>query len=567
MKTRAMPFVILLLAALYVGVKAVRSSAPPDQMRLDVFGEIPVAHGGRVKPIDSLARNLLRVVSDRETFEDGQGKSQPAVRWLLDVMVDAQDPEKRARKHKVVRIYDLDLLNELKLERRKYYRYAIDEFADRLPDLGERVQKAREKKENEQKLDRFETHLLEFVSKLEYYEAIARLAIPHVVPPADGTNAWKTLAEAKRASDPAADAFLAIRDAYAEGDVAQFNEAVRSYASRLSEGRPSDSRKGRFEAYFNEVDPFNVAKWLYFLAFALTALSWLGWEKALNRSALWLVALTFSLHTLALVGRIYLSGRPPVTNLYSSAVFIGWGCVLLGMILERLYKLGVGNTIASISGFATLLIAHILAAEGDTMAVLQAVLDTQFWLATHVTCITMGYSTTYVAGLIGMLLILRGVLTPSLTPELRASMARMMYGAICFGTFFSFVGTVLGGLWADDSWGRFWGWDPKENGALMIVLWNALILHARWGGMIRDRGLAILSVVGNVIVSWSWFGVNELGVGLHSYGFTEGRAFWLVLFVVSQAVVAGLGMLPPESWRSRPPEAGAHAEKSVPSGP
>ena len=98
----------------------------------------------------------------------------------------------------------------------------------------------------------------------------------------------------------------------------------------------------------------------------------------------------------------------------------------------------------------------------------------------------------------------------------------MIYGVICFAALFSFIGTVLGGLWADDSWGRFWGWDPKENGALIIVLWNALILHALWDRMVRDRGLAVLAVAGNIVTAWSWFGVNELGVGLHSYGFTEG---------------------------------------------
>ena len=109
---------------------------------------------------------------------------------------------------------------------------------------------------------------------------------------------------------------------------------------------------------------------------------------------------------------------------------------------------------------------------------------------------------------------------------------------------------MLGGLWADDSWGRFWGWDPKENGALMIVLWNALAVHARWGGLVKERGLAVLAVMGNIVVSWSWFGVNELGVGLHSYGFKEGTLFWLGLFVLSQLVVVMLGLVPKGFWWS-----------------
>ena len=99
----------------------------------------------------------------------------------------------------------------------------------------------------------------------------------------------------------------------------------------------------------------------------------------------------------------------------------------------------------------------------------------------------------------------------------------MVYGIVCFATLFSFVGTVLGGIWADQSWGRFWGWDPKENGALIIVLWNALILHARWGGLVRQRGLICLAIFGNIVTSWSWFGTNMLGIGLHSYPeFTAG---------------------------------------------
>jgi ABC-type transport system involved in cytochrome c biogenesis permease subunit len=181
-----------------------------------------------------------------------------------------------------------------------------------------------------------------------------------------------------------------------------------------------------------------------------------------------------------------------------------------------------------------LLIAYALAADGDTFTVLQAVLDTQFWLATHVVCITLGYATTFAAGLLGVIYLL---CMGWRYPALGKAMTSMIYGTLCFAIFFSFVGTVLGGLWADDSWGRFWGWDPKENGALIIVLWNALILHARWGGMIRQRGLAVLAVIGNITTSWSWFGVNELGVGLHSYGFTEGVLRNLGLFVVSQLVI------------------------------
>jgi ABC-type transport system involved in cytochrome c biogenesis permease subunit len=126
----------------------------------------------------------------------------------------------------------------------------------------------------------------------------------------------------------------------------------------------------------------------------------------------------------------------------------------------------------------------------------------------------------------------------------------MVYGIVCFATLFSFVGTILGGIWADQSWGRFWGWDPKENGALIIVIWNAIILHARWGGMIKQRGLMNLAVGGNIVTSWSWFGTNMLGVGLHSYGFTDAAFVALLSFVVSQVAIITIGLLPLGLWRS-----------------
>ncbi len=253
---------------------------------------------------------------------------------------------------------------------------------------------------------------------------------------------------------------------------------------------------------------------------------------------------------------------------------------------------------ASLAGFITLTIAHNLALGGDTMEMLRAVLDTNFWLATHVVVITLGYASTFAAGLLAILYIFLGVFTPLLTQKIGAgasatalptgnsskrvpvtagkgwsegelaglsqsritdpksevilgqALGKMVYGIVCFATLFSFVGTVLGGIWADQSWGRFWGWDPKENGALLIVLWNAVILHARWGDLVGDRGIMNLAIVGNIVTSFSWFGVNMLGIGLHSYGFMDAAFKWLMLFIGSQVLVILLGLLPLHLWRS-----------------
>jgi ABC-type transport system involved in cytochrome c biogenesis permease subunit len=343
-----------------------------------------------------------------------------------------------------------------------------------------------------------------------------------------------------------------IMVAHANDKADDFNKKVEDYHRWLAKNPPKefDGDRVSFETFFNNFAPFYYSAFSYLFAFVFAVAALLSWSKPLNRTAFLIILATFCVHTFALIARIYISGRPPVTNLYSSAVFIGWGCVVMGMIFESIYRLGIGNIIGAGLGAITLGISHLLAGDGDTFKVLQAVLDTQFWLATHVVCITLGYSTTFLAGALGLYYVVAGFVTTRVTPEASKELSRMMYGTVCFGIFFSFVGTVLGGLWADDSWGRFWGWDPKENGALLIVLWNAILLHAHWDKMVGPRGLAVLAVGGNVITSWSWFGVNELSVGLHAYGFTEGVWATLWAFWVSQAVVMIVGVLPTSFWRS-----------------
>ncbi|MFM1851191.1 MAG: hypothetical protein RIS54_875 [Verrucomicrobiota bacterium] len=346
-------------------------------------------------------------------------------------------------------------------------------------------------------------------------------------------------------------AYAGLAHAWRNGQSEQFNKIIELYRNQLQEFFAPELQKTDIEARFNFAQPFYTSMILYVLAFLLAVVSWLKWPDVLGRSAFWLVALAFAATTAGIATRMWLEGRPPVTNLYSSALFVGWGAVLLCLVLEQIYKNAVGSVAAGLIGFGTLLIAHHLSLSGDTLEMMRAVLDSNFWLATHVIIITIGYSATYLAGFLALIYIVRGLLTTSLDKATADALARMVYGIVCFATLFSLIGTVLGGIWADQSWGRFWGWDPKENGALIIVLWNAIILHARWGGLVRQRGLMNLAVFGNIVTSWSWFGTNMLGVGLHSYGFMDAAFWWLSAFVVSQLAIIAAASLPLERWRSR----------------
>jgi len=330
----------------------------------------------------------------------------------------------------------------------------------------------------------------------------------------------------------------------------EFNKAVDEHRSFLAATYTPELKKGAQENFFNHYEPFIKSSYVYVMAFLFGCAFWMTWSDWTRKSAYYLLLLAAVVHTSGLIFRMYLEGRPPVTNLYSSAIFVGWGGVLLGIILERIWKDGIGGVTAAAVGVATLIIAHHLSLSGDTMEMLRAVLDTNFWLATHVVMITLGYSAMFVAGFLAILFVVRGLMTSTLSQETARALNRMVYGVICFATLFSFVGTILGGIWADQSWGRFWGWDPKENGALLIVIWCAVILHARWGGLIKARGLMATAIFGNIITSFSWFGVNMLGVGLHSYGFMDKAFWWLAGFCGSQLVFICLAMIPLKHWQS-----------------
>ncbi|MFN5291687.1 MAG: cytochrome c biogenesis protein [Gemmataceae bacterium] len=549
-----LPGIVVLGGFLYLFAQAAPNSQPANSFNLQGFGQLPVVDRGRIKPIDTFARVSLMVMNDGfQSFKDESGARQPAVRWLLDVMTSRFSDKGTAEKLKVIRIENDQLLGVLSLQPRPGLRYSINEFSKQLPALEERA-KAAEQKEPA-KRNTLDRSVLQLAHHLQSYIEIASLQTPLIIP-ADKELEWKPFMqaaiEAKNANrdDPATKAFGNMILAYERNEPGNFNKSLEEYRGIIDKSLPAEAAISKFEVFFNHFSPFYHCIVLYIFVFLIAALAWAFRPESINRSAFWLCTLTLIVHTWALLARMYIQGRPPVTNLYSSAVFIGWGCVLGCVILEAIYKNGVGNIVGSVTGALTLLIAQHLGGEGDTLEMMQAVLDTNFWLATHVTCITLGYTTSFVAGFLGIFYVLRGVFTPTLTAESDKSLTQMTYGIICFAMLFSFIGTVLGGIWADQSWGRFWGWDPKENGALLIVIWNAVILHARWGGMVKNRGIALLSIVGNMVTGWSWFGTNQLGVGLHAYGFNDQLARGLTMFWISQLVVLAIGLFPKEKWWS-----------------
>lgn len=570
------PWAVLGLSLVYL--IAMMFPRDVDRVEFDLLGfsELPVQNGGRIQPMDTFARVHLMNISQRMSAhhatyvpdaQDPEGELEKdgftisPTKWVLDTLL-GEIREKAGEKnpaydYRIFRIDNDQVVHFLKLQPRPgSWRYSWNEIRDH-QGFWEQVERLKEQ-EGPRKDDIFENKIAELWQRVMAFLKIPTLQIRVLPPEGDRKQSsdadWLTLAAALRDGNDhrVLTYYRSMALAYDDNKPAEFNKALAECRKHLERARPSDYHAAHWEAFFNRFAPFYHASILYGLVFVLGVVSWLVWQKPLQTAAIWLAILVLVVHTWALIMRIYLTGRPPVTNLYSSAVFIGWGCVGLGLVLEWIFKNGIGIVVAGFTGMVSLIIAHNLV-SGDTMEMLQAVLDTNFWLATHVICITKGYTATLVAGCMGIAYVLLGIFTDKLREDGGKTLAKMIYGVVCFATLLSFVGTVLGGIWADESWGRFWGWDPKENGALLLVVWNALILHARWGGMIKGRGLAVLAIFGNCVTLWSWFGTNMLGVGLHAYGGAGGLsagALWVIGAVIGHLILIGLGNLPLKDWKS-----------------
>jgi len=609
---KSFPLLVLAAAIILVAL-SLRPPRNTDAYDLVAFGRLPTLVNGRLKPLDTVARTTLLTMQGRQRVVATDGRSLAPTAWLLDVLYhpEAADTYQTFEivHPDVLTLFDLTpdqgagkkrfsttqlskglpkleqqatMTDEVDASVRTPFQRAVVQLRDNVI-LYQRLQSSLVPPGVENYLDRASLFPKTIPAGLEALRA-QRAGQPHdasltkqlldlsqtfstmesfgyllPIPPETGMDqpsSWKSAGASLQDSlttghlNPAVVTYIALGVAWRDHNPEAFNSAVHAYRTQLEAGIPARLAKCDVEARFNAAQPFYTSMMLYVAAFLLAVISWLKWPDALGRAAFWLVAVAFVLATAGILTRMWLESRPPVTNLYSSALFVGWAAVALCLVLEAVYRNAIGSVAAGLIGFATLLVAHHLSLGGDTMEMMRAVLDSNFWLATHVVTVTVGYSATFLAGFLALIYVIRGVFTRSLDPKTAEALYRMVYGIVCFATLFSFVGTVLGGIWADQSWGRFWGWDPKENGALIIVLWNALILHARWGGLVKARGFMSLAIFGNIVTSWSWFGVNMLGVGLHSYGFMDAAFWWLIAFVGTQAAVMLIAALPSNNWRS-----------------
>ena len=477
---RFLPWIILAVAAACIAANWLPPKTAKDDFDFSRFGEIPVLVGGRIKPLDTVARNSLLIIHGKQELRLEGGRRLSAIQWLTDVLLNAP----AADQYPVFIVQNADVLGLFGWQQsdRKYFSFAdfspflkqIDEQAAQSDKL-EAVQRsafqsailnlrnglslyqrlknsiqpegtenftaelqryasavpgaataARQRSMGENfdksKLDDVAQMIqrYEHLSDMAYILAIPPMGLPGSAPPATGNGEWQSVGNSLLQSvgtgeiHPIVAEYAVIGDAYRANDQPLFNQRVQGIIDWFAKEQPKTSKRASFEFLFNRLQPFSQSMTLYVLAFLLACASWLGASSVLRRSAFYILLLALAIHTFGLFSRMYLQERPPVTNLYSSAIFIGWGAVIVALILERIFKDGIGAACAGAIGFVTLIIAHHLAGSGDTLEMLQAVLDTNIWLATHVVAITTGYSAMFLAGMLAIIYVVRGVFTRSL---------------------------------------------------------------------------------------------------------------------------------------------------------
>lgn len=488
---------------------------------LDRFRHLAVQQGGRLKPFDTFALESVRYITGKAEFE----KRDPVVTML----------QWWALNEKVV---DLPVIEFRNKEWLKRLGLPVDQRYYKASELNQNpeIVKIREQLHQMKPGDKVPQRLVpvsELIGKMASLEMLARGAAWSMVPaPHSLTDPWASLYDLEGETPPE---LAAARQASAKFRVALQQHtgedaAVAELAQTLQAlgPYPDPSALAR-EVHYNHFHPFRKAWMLYlfslvclFLTTRGTSLYWLGVAGAAGG---------WTLHAYGFYLRCSIGGRPPVTNMYESVIWVAFGAVTFALIFELLYRARSYLMAACSGAVICLALADQLPAVLDpSIRPLMPVLRSNFWLTIHVLTITLGYAAFLLSMGLGHMVLWKHLRGPDQKEELGA-LHLALYKSIQVGVVLLAAGTFLGGVWANYSWGRFWGWDPKEVWALIALLGYLAILHARFTGWVGPFGIACWSVLAFQGVLMAWYGVNfVLGAGLHSYGFGNGGVQYVAVY-------------------------------------
>jgi cytochrome c-type biogenesis protein CcsB len=543
-----MKFLRLFFFLLLLVPAAPAQAADSGTLDFREWGLLAVQDGGRRKPMDTLGREtVVRLTGQREIQAFGRAWSPSD--FMLSMLLDTHD----WRKEPILLISFRPLTQKLGLDAsRKQFSYMELAHAE---GLGALVQEAHDTRDAGDKPDRLHQEAENVAGRMALLDQVDKGDVFLLVPgPENVKQAWVLPPDFGKYYGPdrfagATAALQALAAAYIAGDSFQFSSKAHELRVALRalspDVYPSDDELGR-EYFYNQLHPFDWAALAYAVALVLLGVgAWFAVKNPwLNRLG-FAVALTGLLfHVTGMGLRCWIGGRPPVTNMYESMIWVASGVLIFSLIFFLRYRT-VTYLLAAlpISLSLLLLVGQMPLLLPENIDPLVPVLRNNYWLTIHVLTITLSYAAFALAMGFGHILLWQYVRDPRHAREDKA-MHFWLYRVLQLGVLLLAAGTILGGVWANYSWGRFWGWDPKETWALITLLCYIVVLHGKIAHWWDDFGLAVGSVVCFLAVVMAWYGVNfVLGTGLHSYGFGVGGESYVMTAVVIDLIYVGTAVV------------------------
>ncbi|HSA03414.1 MAG TPA: cytochrome c biogenesis protein CcsA [Candidatus Paceibacterota bacterium] len=525
---------------------------PAWALDLSPLESLAVQDGGRRKPLDTFARESLQKLAGRATWKDDTGR-----RWTgLEVLASLQWGQKDWQKELLLRCNYLPLKQTLQLPADRQF-FSFQELTNNLAlsRIIDDIAQRRAHTEAKVELNRLENEAETLYGKLEFFSALEKgTALRLIPPPPQSGSTWFSVSHAGRAHPDQAQTitnlYQAIGTAYRAGDDTALSQAAQQFQTQIRALSPSlypPAKSLHLELLYNHSHPFRWAWIFYALSFLvmLFAIRESGVGRRFYWPAMGLFLIGFALQVYGFTLRSLISGRPPVTNMYEVVLWTGFGAVFFAFIFELIHRSRFLVLAASAVGVVSLVLADNLPnVLNPSIQPLVPVLRSNYWLTIHVLTITLGYAAFFLALGIGHIVMGYYVFKPAERRKTK-ELTHFNYRTMQIGVIFLTAGTILGGVWANYSWGRFWGWDPKETWALIALLCYLIVLHGRYSGWMGDFALNVASVLCFQAIVMAAYGVNYvLGKGLHSYGFGTGGEWAVACYVGAELVLVGLAV-----WR------------------
>ncbi|PZR70977.1 MAG: hypothetical protein DLM73_16670 [Chthoniobacterales bacterium] len=542
----------LLLCGICFAQTADMPAADSSSLDFKQFGLLAIQDGGRRKPIDTFARETLIKITGRSSYTS-DAKTWEANDFVLSMLLDTH----KWQEEPMILVSLGQLIEQLGLDKTKK-RFSFAQLTA-LPELNRLAGEAHALRKAEKPLSRVQSEVMNVSERLALFAHVMDGSAFLLVPaPAKTTDPWivpPAFAEHYQEAQfaPVQTQLQTMANSYVRGDGFAFGRAANQLRDGLRGLSPKiypEESQLRLEYFYNHWDGFYRAAWSYGVALLLLGIAYArsrDGASILKKIGVSLAIVGLLFHASGIAMRCLIAGRPPVTNMYESIIWVSFAVSFFGMIFFARYRTPVYLLAAlPVSLVALLLVHQMPIAMPSSIDPLVPVLRDNFWLTIHVLTITLSYAAFALAMGFGHILLYRYARNP-VSARGDQPMHFWLYRVLQLGVILLAAGTILGGVWANYSWGRFWGWDPKETWALIALLCYILTLHGRLAGWWTQFGLVVASVVCFLAVLMAWYGVNfVLGKGLHSYGFGIGGETYVASFVIADLLFVGFA-----TWRYR----------------